>query len=424
LENPTLFQTIGSTCFVLSVLHTFATKFFARIARRYPHDSMRHNFFEFLSEVEVVFGFWAFVMLCVFSMVTSMDEAVKYLEGISFIEPAFVFVIMVMASTKPIIDGTSLLLRHATALGPTTLGGPIRYGLCLFVGPILGSFITEPAAMTVSAVVLTQFVFLQSTSLKLKYSTLATLLVNVSIGGTLTHFAAPPVVMVAHVWGWDLQYMMSHFGWRAAVAVFVNTAICLAYNFRELVSLPDRQTQSTMVKWPIVAIHVVFMAAVIRFHHSMAFFVPLFLIFVGWHQVSFRFQYALKLKESLLVGFFLGGLVILGQLQSWWISPLIETLNALQLFVSTTFLTAITDNAALTYLGSLVQGISEEKKYALVAGAVTGGGLTVIANAPNPIGIGLVKDSFDEGTISPLALFGYALVPTFVAGLFFYVIGN
>jgi hypothetical protein len=58
------------------------------------------------------------------------------------------------------------------------------------------------------------------------------------------------------------------------------------------------------------------------------------------------------------------------------------------MYFGATALTAITDNAALTYLGSLVEGVSDQLKYALVAGAVSGGGLTVIANAPNPAGAG------------------------------------
>ncbi len=54
-------------------------------------------------------------------------------------------------------------------------------------------------------------------------------------------------------------------------------------------------------------------------------------------------------------------------------------------------LTAITDNAALTYPGSLIDSMSVEAKYMLVAGAVTGGGLTVIANAPNPRWCGVAE---------------------------------
>ena len=89
------------------------------------------------------------------------------------------------------------------------------------------------------------------------------------------------------------------------------------------------------------------------------------------------------------------------------------------LFASATLLTAITDNAALTYLGSLVEGVSHDFKYSLVAGAVTGGGLTVIANAPNPAGFALLKGSFEDGAISPFGLLAAAAAPTLVAACAF-----
>jgi Na+/H+ antiporter NhaD/arsenite permease-like protein len=85
------------------------------------------------------------------------------------------------------------------------------------------------------------------------------------------------------------------------------------------------------------------------------------------------------------------------------------------LYFIATALTAITDNAALTYLGSLVEGTSDAFKYALVAGAVTGGGLTVIANAPNPAGYSILKDHFRDESISPLWLLVAATPPTVVA---------
>jgi Na+/H+ antiporter NhaD/arsenite permease-like protein len=109
--------------------------------------------------------------------------------------------------------------------------------------------------------------------------------------------------------------------------------------------------------------------------------------------------------------------VTLGSLQAYWLKPLIGNLDGAALFFGATALTAITDNAALTYLGSLVEGIGPDLKYALVAGAVTGGGLTVIANAPNPAGVGLLQTSqaFGPDGLSPLGHFLGALFPTLVA---------
>jgi hypothetical protein len=58
----------------------------------------------------------------------------------------------------------------------------------------------------------------------------------------------------------------------------------------------------------------------------------------------------------------------------------------------------------------------------VVAGAVTGGGLTVIANAPNPAGQSLLSRYFDGG-VSPLALAAGALAPTLVVGAAFLLFG-
>ena len=114
------------------------------------------------------------------------------------------------------------------------------------------------------------------------------------------------------------------------------------------------------------------------------------------------------------MGFFLAGLVTLGAYQAWWLQGIITQLGNLTLFFGATGLTAITDNAALTYLGSLVE-LSDSQKFNLVAGAVAGGGLTVIANAPNPAGFGILKNAFGKDGINPMGLLAGALLPTLLA---------
>jgi hypothetical protein len=85
-------------------------------------------------------------------------------------------------------------------------------------------------------------------------------------------------------------------------------------------------------------------------------------------------------------------------------------------------LTAFNDNAAITYLATLVPDLTEGMKFAVVAGAVTGGGLTVIANAPNPAGQSLLAKYFQDG-IAPLGLFLGALAPTAVFAACFMFFG-
>jgi Na+/H+ antiporter NhaD/arsenite permease-like protein len=65
-----------------------------------------------------------------------------------------------------------------------------------------------------------------------------------------------------------------------------------------------------------------------------------------------------------------------------------------------------------------VPNFTDGLKYAVVAGAVTGGGLTVIANAPNPAGQSILKRHFGNA-VSPLGLFLAALLPTIIMLLCF-----
>lgn len=422
--SPLPIEILASVLFGLAVLHTFCVKRFAHWAHQCVPGSVRENLLHFLAETEVVFGLWAATLfLGIAALKGSFHDAVEYVEGLNFTEPQFVFVIMVVAATRPVVKLAETLIALAARLVPAREGAAF-YIAALFLGPLLGSFITEPAAMTLLALVLKRRYFDQGISRKLAYATLGLLFVNVSIGGTLTHFAAPPVLMVAAKWNWDTAYMFQHFGWRAAAACAVSTALVTAMFWKELKALEvDAKPGGRIPGW-LTGLHLVFLALVVAFAHHPNVFFGIFVLFLGLVTATREYQEALKLREGLLVGFFLAGLVTLGSLQAYWLKPLIQSLGGNALFYGATGLTAITDNAALTYLGSLVEGISDELKYALVAGAVVGGGLTVIANAPNPAGVGILQDAkaFGEDGISPLGLFLGALPPTLVAVVFFWLL--
>ncbi|RME72927.1 MAG: hypothetical protein D6781_01340, partial [Verrucomicrobia bacterium] len=304
----------------------------------------------------------------------------------------------------------------------------------LTLGPVLGSFITEPAAMTISALLLASKFYELDPSPRLKYATLGLLFVNVSVGGTLTHFAAPPVLMVAGTWGWDIAFMFEHYGWKAILGIFLSNSIYFAVFRKELLGLATKmarpklheedgsETPWTEKDWPVPAwitcVHLFFMAWTVYFAHYPVFFIGGFLFFLAFVTTTYHHQEEVKLKPALLVGFFLAGLVTHGGLQQWWIQPVLSSLSELPLMLGATALTAFNDNAAITYLASLVPDFTDSMKYAVVAGAVTGGGLTVIANAPNPAGQSILQRFF-KGGVSPLGLALAAIVPTIILGLAF-----
>lgn len=417
--TPSAPEVAAALIFALAVVHTFSVPLFSRLARRMPrHSDLLH----LLAEVEVVFGLWAMVLVVVMSVLTGLGAATVYVDARDFTEPMFVFAIMVVAAARPVQQLAMDLVRVLAGLLrlPGSMG---LYLVVLTVVPLLGSFITEPAAMTLAAMILAGSLFNRQVSSRLKYVTVAVLFVNVSIGGTLTNFAAPPVLMVADAWGWDLPYMASNFGWKAALATAVNAlAAMLLFHFELRGLAPAVGPLTTRVPPLLVALHVLCMVGIVYFAHHQAMFMGVFLLFLGIATAYPRHQDRLMLREGLLVAFFLAGLVVLGGMQTWWLQPLLAGMSADQVFVGATLLTAFTDNAALTYLGSLVEGLSAEFKYALLAGAVTGGGLTVIANAPNPAGLSILRKHFTDGVVSPAWLVLSALLPTLVAGLAFWLL--
>jgi hypothetical protein len=411
--HPSALELVATALFALAVLHTFMTRYFEYLARLQPdHAGLWH----LLGEVETVFGVWAVALLAFMAAHASPKATLTYLESRTFTEPAFIFAIMVIAASRPILDFSGTMLHWMAQLLP--LQRPLAYYFTvLFIGPLLGSFITEPAAMTLSALLLRERYFSRQAPRAFKYGTLGVLFVNVSIGGTLTPFAAPPVLMVAERWGWDFGFMLQTFGWKAALAVLVNAAAA-TFVFRSyLAQLPTISAALARldVPWLIVGVHLLFLVAVVVAKHHLVVFAAIFLLFLGFAEAYRRYQSRLILREGLMVGLFLGGLVVLGGLQGWWLGPLLSNMSSTALYYGATALTTVTDNAALTYLGSLVDGLPADVKYSLVAGAVSGGGLTVIANAPNPAGFAILKSTFDDGSINPGWLALAAAPPTVVA---------
>ncbi|MES2481229.1 MAG: putative Na+/H+ antiporter [Pseudomonadota bacterium] len=413
---PLSIELIAAALFAVAVVHTFSVKFFEHLAHTRPRHA---GIWHLLGEIEVVFGFWAMVLMVLMFAIDGSDKATAYLDSRNFTEPMFVFAIMVIAASRPILEFAGAIVRFIVKLMPLPRAMAM-YFVVLTAVPLLGSFITEPAAMTLAALMLRDGLLSRQVSSWLKYVTLGVLFVNISIGGTLTPFAAPPVLMVAAKWNWDIWFMIANFGWKASVAVVINAGAAMLLFRRELGHLGTgpRQPRVT-VPVPMIVVHLAFLVLVVVFAHHPKIFMALFLFFLGFASAYTHHQDELILREGFLVAFFLAGLVVLGGQQQWWLQPLLMGMDENAVFFGATVLTAITDNAALTYLGSLVEGLSLEFKTALVAGAVAGGGLTVIANAPNPAGVSILKEKFPDGAIHPLGLLIAALPPTLVAVLAF-----
>lgn len=416
-------ELLGTLFFALAVVHTFLVGKILQWSHRFPKDSFENNVLHLLSEIEVVFAIWAGFFMVIYIALDGWSAALAYQNSLNFLEPFFIFAIMVVCSTRPVLMAARVGIRYLSSLVQKVLRTPaVHTDFCvtLIVGPLSGSFITEPAAMTVTAFMLNSMLLKESP--KLIYALIAVLFVNVSIGGALTPFAAPPILMVAGKWGWDFTFVVTQFGWKSALAVFINALgliLLFRRHFKEnCITLKDVEMRlgksHAEIPGGVILIHLLFLAGIVATSHHQNAFLGIFLLFLGVATVTQRYHDALRLKESLLVSMFLGGIIQFGAFQNWWLSPLLASMSDALLFKGAVGLTAITDNAALTYLGSQVANLSDASKYALVAGAIAGGGLTIIANAPNAAGYSILSHKFPGG-IKPLSLLLAAIIPTGVA---------
>ena len=461
------FNIVASIIFLCAILHTFLAGFFLEIAHKFEHKhkerikqegrtacakpqedakddvSFRAHLFHFLGEIEAIFGIWVIALAsAIFWFFGIKDHGLAgFGEGfeqfklyltrdVNFVEPIFVVIIMAIAATRPVVRfAEGLIGSIARLFGGSTAAWWVSV---LTIAPILGSFITEPAAMTIAALLLAKRFFSKDPPVSFKYATLGLLFVNISVGGTLTHFAAPPVLMVQGVWNWDMSFMFVNYGWKAVIGILIANALYFFIYRKHFANLSEHaDSAGNTLRWAdredpipawVTAGHMFFLAFTVLTAHDPVLFIFGFMFFLGFTQSTGHHQNDVEMKTPLLVGFFLAGLVIHGKCQSWWIAPLITTVdNEYILMFGSTLLTAFNDNAAITYLASQAPGLAPNMKYAIVAGAVTGGGLTVIANAPNPAGQSILGKFFDGG-IKPAKLAIGALIPTVIMGACFMLI--
>lgn len=442
------FLLVATVIFVLAIAHTFVAVPIMKYSHKVQHDheadvrraqaamgeaavasqmvSFKATMLHFLGEVEAIFGIWVIALVAAMFSFYDLGTVKSYIMGVNFTEPLFVVVIMAFASTRPVLHFAEGCLKFFAQFGKQT---PAAWWLTIMIiAPVLGSFITEPGAMTIAAMLLAKKFYKLKPSPRFAYATLGLLFVNISIGGVLTNFAAPPVLMVAKKWGLTTVEMFLHFGDKALVAIIVSSLIYFSFFRKELAEMARRAgdhdgdgkgdmiEEERKVPLFVTITHLLFMAWTVAFAHYPPLFIGGFLFFLAFSQATAHHQSETKLRGPILVGFFLGGLVIHGGLQGWWLAPIISSLTEWPLFIGSTILTSFNDNAAITFLASQVEGLSPQLKYAVLAGAVTGGGLTVIANAPNPAGQALLARFFGEG-VSPLKLALGAFIPTIIAAL-------
>ncbi len=426
----TPFHTISLILFACAVLHTLFTYrlqiFAERLEKRRGKRTAGLHFLFFISQVEVVFALWAIPLFFAIFSFYNWSTALEYVNTRDYTEPLFVMVILALTATRPIIHIAEMAMRRCAHL----LGGSLAswWFAVLTVGPILGSFITEVGAMTLCALLLARQFYVYEPPQKLSYATLALLFVNISVGGILTDFASPAVLVLAHAWDWTSLDLFLNFGWKAILGIVISNILYWLYFRKEINALNDKKeilTQTSegeiaSIPYWITFIHILFIIWIVTISHYPAVFIASFLFFMGFHQITREHQYPIQIRQPMLIALFLAGLVIHGGLQGWWVVDLLYEKPPLSVMGTAIGLTAFNDNTAISYLASLIPSWGPLFEYAIFTGIIAGGGLTIIANAPNPAGYTILKAHFREG-IHPIKLFMGAFLPTLIMYAIFYL---
>ncbi len=438
------FHWITLIIFLFAIIHTLSVNQIHKYARlletregpkrerQIQERSLKIQALYFLSEVELVFALWAIPLAIVIAIGYGWHEALSYINTRDYTEPLFVVVIMSLASTRPIVQAAESVLKRIAKF----LGGSLAawWHTLLILGPLLGSFITEVGAMALCALLLARHFFEYHPSPKLAYATLGLLFVNISVGGVLTDFASPAVLVLAHCWHWNALYILTTFGFKAIVGVSLSSGLYWLYFRREFIEMDRRKQMLAKIHTPhpeelqkpvpawLTCAHIAVITWIVMVSHYPAIFIGSFVLFLGLHQATRGYQYPIRLSRPLLIGLFLGGLVIHGGLQGWWVINVLEGLSPVGVLGSSLMLAAFSDNTAIAYLATLMPSWGTAFQYALFSGIVSGGGLTVIANAPNPAGFAILGHYF-EGGVSPIKLFLAALFPTCLLYFLYFITG-
>jgi len=535
------FNVAATLIFFLAIFHILMASWFKKISHHYEqehnikkHDglvpkdslSLEAGIYHFLGEPEAIFGLWTLALGITITLFFDWSTFVHYVGSLNYKEPMYTVVIMTIASSRPILKLVELLLWKIVKL----FGGKLEvwWLTILILAPLSSSFITEPAAMTIGALLLAEKFYELRPNSRLKYASIALLFVNISIGGTLTNFSAHPILMVAHEWHWSSTFTFMTIGTKAILAIFLNTLIYYLLLKKDIQELkedyelhrykrfiqrqfisqrelersfdnleikinsevgftdkfmeesnhlkenitkyaykhmhsdeiekygiydaidekfsdikleemkrtipgllpeeirpkyrdPNWDNRDDKVPLWVMLVHVVFIIWTVIHATEPILFIGGFMFFLGFFQVTAFYQNRINLKPALLVAFFISGIIIHGSLQGWWIAPVLGHLPEVALTVSSLVLSSFNDNASITYLGTLVEGLSDTYKYAIVTGALAGGGLTVIANSPNPVGQSILKKYFHHG-ISAWKLLHFALLPSLITAICFWVL--
>lgn len=412
--------------FLLAIIHTFLTPKLFFLSERFRHKQliftesskkyyMLSELIGILSKVEIVFFVWAIPLFFLFWISEGFKLTITYFDTRNYSFPIYIMTIVVLTTSKPIIDFADRILTFLAKLGPNT---PKMWWWALLLGsPLIACLVKEPGAMIIGSTLLLRKFYYLTPSRSFRYATMGLLFSNISMGGLLTPVSSRAFMLVQSSLNWKPGFLLAQFSWKAFIAIILSTTIYYVIFRKEFDKLPstvrDRINFKYAIPWWISATHILFLAAILWIKPASVILAAFFVLFLLFHKMTVFYQNPLHLDKMALLGLFYTGVLIHGDLQGKWISLIMEKLPGLGVLIVSFILSACMDNSIAHYLAMNVTSSSDCYRYLVVAGVTAAGGLTLLANSANLLGYTVLKTSFLS--ISFVKLFYYGLTPSLVA---------
>ncbi|WP_213357473.1 putative Na+/H+ antiporter [Chlamydiifrater phoenicopteri] len=431
-----LLRTGALWIFSLSLVHMFLTPYFYKVCENYAHKKMVYpeqrekygvlsELFKILSRVELVFILWSAPLFFWFLITEGTRLSIAYFSSRNYIFPFFVVVIVLFIESRPIVYLGERLLSKIANFGKKSPAA--WWWTILLVSPFITPLIKETGTMVLACVLLVAKFFPFSPSKKFSYATAGLLFSNVSIGGMLFPITSRAVFLINSKLRWSAVFVLKYFSWKAFLAILVSTTIYYLIFRKEFQAfpstIPSRKT-SEAVPWWVVVVHILFLVAVIFVRHIPVILVGVVLTFLGFRALTIMYQSPISFTKVGMVGLFFSGLILFGDLQEWWVLALMEKVSYEGHMIISFIMSMFLDNALVNYLIFKLPSANDCYHYLAISGAMSAGGLTLMANVPNIIGYLLLRPSFKVRSVSLVWLFVAALPPAVISALIFWAFKN
>lgn len=442
---PSLFYSfplqLGATFFfILSVIHAFLTprlyNMYLRIRHQkilFPERKKKYlvltEITRMFSRIELVMLLWSVPFLLWFVYSENYKVMIGYLTSRNYMASLFIIVMMILVESNPIIYlSETLLNRLVQKIGKHS---PVAWWwVILLVSPMLSSLLKETGAMVIATMLLIRKFYIHNPSKKFAYATMGLLFSNISIGGLLTITSSRAMFMIMPTLKWSSHFIWAHFTWKAFLAILFSTTIYYLYFKKELKEFVKTDAQqednneSIKAPWWVVCIHICFVWALLQCKTSPVLIISVFLCYLCFRCFTYSYQNIIDVNKACLIGLFYSGLVILGDLQEWWVLKLMQNQSDFGHMIISFGLSIFLDNALVNYLVHNLSVSHDCYHYLVITGCMAAGGLTVATNLPNIVGYTILRRGLKLKLPSLVGLFLAAIIPASINFFVFWFLRN